>query len=250
MADTHYEDPRLAAIYDALNPWAADTDFYLSLAPAQPARILDLGCGTGLLACAYANAGHSVVAVDPAAPMLALAREKPGSSRVSWIQADAQSYRSAQRFDLIVMTGHAFQVLLSDDAVQATLTGMRQHLAPHGRIVFETRNPNMQIWQHWQAEQSRRQITVDGIGTLEIWHELNSVDNELVRFSTHYHFAQDETTLSSTSTLRFLTLETLQDKLNQAGLAIETLYGDWYRAPFRADSPEIIVCAKNSVENG
>ncbi|MCB1717865.1 MAG: class I SAM-dependent methyltransferase, partial [Candidatus Competibacteraceae bacterium] len=79
MADTHYEDPRLAAIYDALNPWAADTDFYLSLAPAQPARILDLGCGTGLLACAYANAGHAVVAVDPAAPMLALAREKPGS---------------------------------------------------------------------------------------------------------------------------------------------------------------------------
>lgn len=45
-----YEDPRLALIYDLDNPAGPDHDFFRSQAAETDARrIVDLGCGTGLL---------------------------------------------------------------------------------------------------------------------------------------------------------------------------------------------------------
>ena len=73
-----YADPRLAALYDALNPSDAAAAFYLGLACLPPARILDMGCGTGLLACEFAARGHDVTGADPAAAMLAVARDLAG----------------------------------------------------------------------------------------------------------------------------------------------------------------------------
>jgi len=51
VLSARYADPRLAAVYDALNPPGARTDFCLDLAGDVPVRVLDVGCGTGLLAC-------------------------------------------------------------------------------------------------------------------------------------------------------------------------------------------------------
>ena len=89
MLSAAYADTRLAALYDALNPPGDDTEFYLSLPGQPPQAILDMGCGTGQLACAFAAQGHQVTGADPAAAMLAVARGRPGADRVRWIQADA-----------------------------------------------------------------------------------------------------------------------------------------------------------------
>ena len=40
-----------------------------------------------------------------------------------------------KRFDLIIMTGHAFQVLLENSDVLATFATMRRHIKPTGKIV-------------------------------------------------------------------------------------------------------------------
>ncbi len=48
--DNHYKHKRLATIYDDGNGWSDDREFYLSLAGTEPQRILDIGCGTGVLA--------------------------------------------------------------------------------------------------------------------------------------------------------------------------------------------------------
>jgi 2-polyprenyl-3-methyl-5-hydroxy-6-metoxy-1,4-benzoquinol methylase len=139
----NYHDPRIAAIYDLANPSAQDTDFYVSLAGPHPCDILDLGCGTGTLCCALAERGHQVTGVDPAAAMLAVARTKPHAERVEWVESSAQSFKSQRRFDLIVMTGHAFQVLLTDAEALSVMATMRDHLRENGRISFETRNPRL-----------------------------------------------------------------------------------------------------------
>ena len=74
--DRLYRDPDLAQFYDLENEWAADLDFCAALA-ADARAVLDLGCGTGLLAAALAE-GRDVVGVDPAAAMLEIARRRPG----------------------------------------------------------------------------------------------------------------------------------------------------------------------------
>ena len=123
MPDLHYDDPSLAAIYDITCGWSEDRNFYLALAGNPPKVVLDLGCGTGLLCDAYAARGHDVTGVDPSASMLDIARQKPHGTEVSWVEATAQDYRSDKRFDLIIMTGHAFQVLEDDADIFAALIG-------------------------------------------------------------------------------------------------------------------------------
>jgi 2-polyprenyl-3-methyl-5-hydroxy-6-metoxy-1,4-benzoquinol methylase len=103
--------------------------------------VLDVGCGTGTLCCALAARGHRVTGVDPAAAMFAVAKRKPHAESGEWVESPAQSYRSEQRFDLIVITGQAFQILLTDAEMLPVLATMRRHLDKGGRAAFETRNP-------------------------------------------------------------------------------------------------------------
>lgn len=152
MLDNHYVNPRLAAIYDLDSGWSADRDFYLNLAGPAVMRILDLGCGTGLICNAYAERGHLVTGLDPSATMLAQARQKPWGSRIEWIESRAQNYQSHKKFDLIIMTGHAFQVLLEEEDLEATMATMANHLAAAGKIVFESRNPRIDWAQRWDYE--------------------------------------------------------------------------------------------------
>src|SRR5262245_41523617 len=111
--DRLYDDPDLAQFYDLENGWAADLDHCRDLARGC-SSVLDLGCGTGLFAAALAREQDAeVVGVDPAAAMLDVAPARPGGERVRWVQGDARSIRLERRFDLVVLTGHAFQVFLS-----------------------------------------------------------------------------------------------------------------------------------------
>jgi 2-polyprenyl-3-methyl-5-hydroxy-6-metoxy-1,4-benzoquinol methylase len=184
--DLNYEDPRLAEIYDLDNPWDQDTDLYLALAEPGPSHVLDLGCGTGTLCCALAQRGHAVTGVDPAGPMLAIAASKPYAEKVEWIQCSAQDYRSENRFDLIVMMGHVFQILLTDEEVVAVLSTMRRHLKSVGKAAFETRNPNIDWAQVWGTHAPAEHTLPDGRvrETLQITSELG----ELISFQQQYQF--------------------------------------------------------------
>jgi len=166
-----YQDAQIAEIYDLINPWAKDSDFYLSLAGPRPCGVLDLGWGTGTLCCALAERGHRVTGVDPAGAMLAVARRKPHAEQVEWVESSAQSYKSQRRFDLVVMTGHAFQILLTDADGLAVLETMRGHLKEGGRVAFETRNPSLDWVSEWAARPPLLRMLRGGqlLETLEVW---------------------------------------------------------------------------------
>ena len=48
------------------------------------------------------------------------------------------------RFDLIIMTGHVFQVFLDDADVRATLRTLRRHLAP-ARVLRASRHRTIAV---------------------------------------------------------------------------------------------------------
>lgn len=202
-----------------------------------------MGCGTGILAVALAARGHSVTGADPAEAMLAIARKRPGGDRVTWVQSDAASLRLGTRFDLIIMTGHVFQVFVTDDAVRATLEALRRHLAPGGRLAFETRNPLVRPWQAWTPERTRKTVGVPGIGKVVVHHDVRRTEPPLVTFDTVFRFENGDH-VSSASTLRFIGQQDLDGFLRQAGFADIAWYGDWDRSAVSAASPELIAVAR------
>jgi SAM-dependent methyltransferase len=201
-----------------------------------------MGSGTGRLSLKLAARGHRVTGADPAAGMMLAARAKPGADKVTWVLSDATSLNLPTRFDLIIMTGHVFQVFLSDDEVRAVLANLRRHLAPGGRIAFETRNPAAREWESWTPDLTREQIAVPDIGPVTVHYAVAQADERFVTFETHFDFGGGDIVVAPT-TLRLMDQPTLGALLAESGLTPLHWYGDWDRAPFGPESPEIIIVA-------
>jgi len=117
-------DPLMRSVWwDVLEP----------VVPPPPARIADLGCGTGSLSVLLAERGHSVVGVDVSPCMLERAEAKARRHGVdaAFVVGDAAA-PPIRDVDVIV-TRHVVWAL--DDA-RAALDRWFACLAPGGRLVL------------------------------------------------------------------------------------------------------------------
>src|SRR5947209_6505298 len=91
VPDAIFAEPKLAEIYDLLDgPDRPDLAPYLAIADEFHAHsVIDLGCGTGTLACRFASRGFEVVGIDPATASLDVAQRKVDGDRVRWITGTA-----------------------------------------------------------------------------------------------------------------------------------------------------------------
>jgi SAM-dependent methyltransferase len=231
MPDALFDTQRLAAIYDLVEGERNDLDHYLAIAAAVGARsVLDVGCGTGTLACLLAGRGIDVVGVDPAEASLDIARAKPGAARVRWLHGDATTLPQLQ-VDLATMTANVSHVILTDDDWSATLRGIHAALRPGGHLVFEARDPARQPWLEWNRDGTYRTVDAPGAGAVETWWDLTGVTGEYVSYRRTYVFAADGATLVSDSTRRFRSMTQIEDSLRSAGYTL----ADVHDAPDRPD---------------
>ena len=238
--DRLFAEPKLAELYDAFCVGRQDFDFYLPMVMSAQ-NVLDVGCGTGELLRMARDAGHQgrLCGLDPAEAMLQQARRRKD---VEWVVGHLGSVCWQQEFDLIVMTGHAFQVLTGDAQLRDGLATARDALTDDGRFVFETRNPLARGWEEWIPANA---MTIEHSGVkVRMEHEVETpVVGELVSFTATFSSPTWEQSITSHSTLRFLNAEKLNEFLTDAGLMIEAQFGDWDRSPLTAASPEIITVA-------
>jgi SAM-dependent methyltransferase len=221
VADAIFEERRLAEIYDPLDPDRRDLDAYVAIAGEFGAMsVLDVGCGTGTLACLLAGRGAEVIAVDPAAASLDVARRKPGAGRVRWLRGEAAGLPPL-RVDLAIMTGNVAQVFVTDREWAATLRAVRQAVRPGGRLVFESRNPERKAWLEWNRDHSYRRVVIPGVGPVQTWTDRTEVRGNLVSFRMTFVFDSDGAVLTSDSTLRFRDSDELAASLAAAGLVVD-----------------------------
>jgi SAM-dependent methyltransferase len=219
VPDAIFEHPRLAALYDELDPDRSDLDAYLAIVEDVGARsVLDVGCGTGTFALLLAERGIEVIGVDPAAASLAVARAKPGADNVRWLHGDARELPPLA-VDLATMTGNVAQAISDESDWVATLAGIHGALRPGGRLVFETRDPAFKGWREWHDE-SHVFAEIDGVGTVEHWGELTEVSLPLVTFRWAFVFPDGEVVISN-STLRFREREEVEAALVAHGYVVE-----------------------------
>ena len=219
MADAIFEQPRLAALYDELDPDRSDLDAYVAIAEELGATsVLDVGCGTGTFALLLAGHGLEVIGLDPAAASLAVARIKPGSENVRWLHGDARVLPPLA-VDLATMTGNVAQAISDESDWQLTLRAVREALRPDGHLVFETRDPAFEGWREWH-DTTHAYAEIQGVGTVEHWGELTDVSLPLVTFRWTFVFPDGEI-LTSDSTLRFRGREEVETALVEHGYVVE-----------------------------
>ncbi|MBS05266.1 MAG: SAM-dependent methyltransferase [Gammaproteobacteria bacterium] len=104
------------------------------LAPANGARVLDVGCGCGDTSLVLAERGTQVTGVDVSGPMLARARDRAATRGldVSFRQADASSAVFDAPFDHVFSR---FGVMFFADPTRA-FAHIRSQLAPNGSVTF------------------------------------------------------------------------------------------------------------------
>ncbi len=85
--------------------YLAELGALLALLPPPPARLLDLGCGTGWTSVFFARSGYDVLGVDLAPDMIALARQqrnREGLSRLDFVACDYEDLPFEGGFDAVV----------------------------------------------------------------------------------------------------------------------------------------------------
>ncbi|WP_460607001.1 class I SAM-dependent methyltransferase [Jatrophihabitans fulvus] len=244
MPDAYFEDEYLADLYDRIEVRnGPDEQFYFALA-RRAGRVLDVGCGTGAMLHHLRDTGHTgrLVGVDPAAGMLARARRRDD---IEWVQTYLADAGFRAGFDLAYMTGHAFQVLLDDDAARELFEAVRKALVPGGRFAFESRNPSARAWEGWKPDGVSEVRDRDG-RMVRVWHEVEEVTADpdpLVTFTETFAVDGEAEPRVSRSTLRFPRESTIDRLLADAGLVVEARHGWWDGAPFTAGSREIVTVA-------
>lgn len=246
MVDRLFSEPSLAALYDLFSPWERRSDFHFYLPRIMSARaVLDVGCGTGAMLHRARESGHTgrLCGLDPAPGMLEQARKR---SDIEWILGDFASVSFDREFDLVVMTGHAFQVLVEDRDLRAALASIRLALTDDGCFAFETRNPLAREWERWTPEKFVEVIDASGAVVRMSREVQRPIQGDRVSFTHTFTSSGWDHPQVSRSTLRFLDANSLRSFLTDAGLEIAEQYGDWNSQSLTASSPEIITFAQRT----
>jgi SAM-dependent methyltransferase len=229
-----YDEAR-AARYDRAYPDAftragAIVDALSALAGPPPARLLELGIGTGRLALPLAERGYEVEGIDDSEPMVARLRAKPGGADLPVALgtfADVDELVRG-RFRLVFVAYNTLFELQSQDEQVRCFSGVARHLAPGGLFVVEAFVPDL----------TRLEQAV---------HAANVTDDHLRLSATrHDPLTQQAVTqnvwISSAgiqlepSTIRYATAPELDLMARLAGLRLAHRWGGWAGEPFTAAS--------------
>ena len=152
MSTSHFD--QIATAYDeSLPPHVVEhyltkrTRFVLEHCPHG--RVLDVGCGTGLLATRLAEAGYEVTGVDPSEGMLEiLAARTPEVDAVSGSGTSLPFQDDS--FDVVLSVAVMHHIADAED-VRQTLFEMIRVVRPSGRVLVWDHNPRNPYWKSLMA---------------------------------------------------------------------------------------------------
>ncbi len=230
----------VATFYDLdLEGYDRDVAMYRELANSRVAEgfadVLELGCGTGRVAVALAEAGLDVVGVDISPAMLEVARQRVGSLPLELIEGDMREIDLARRFDAVLIPLGGLQHMETASDVAAALGAVARHLASRGLAVVDVEAPHpddltagpqplVEHWTRpWRGGTVTKLVAVEGEPSRGLrrvtWHyDVQPADGPLRRVTARF-------------TLRAITAGELELAARLAGLAVTAWYGDYDLSP-------------------
>lgn len=130
---------KLATVYHEMYQHVFDYDkeysFYDSILKRNNClSILEVGCGTGMLARRFLKSGYKYLGVDLFNEMLNIARDEIKVD--AFIQSDMRNLSFNQKFDSVLITGRSIAYVTENKGIIDTFTGIHKLLDDNGIFVF------------------------------------------------------------------------------------------------------------------
>jgi SAM-dependent methyltransferase len=252
----------MAPLYDLFQTGLeGDTAFYAEEARRAGSPVLELGCGTGRTLFPMAQAGVSVVGLDRSPEMLAVARRKLAAldtatqAHVRLVEGDMRDAALGERFRLVTIPYRAFLHLLTVDDQRQTLARVREHLVEGGRLALNVFDPRLDIiathtggvgTSPHKAAEFRHPDT----GARMLVWDTRQYDPETQLLEQEFIVEELDAAGRVTSKtyspfrIRYVHRYEMQHLLELCGFAVEALYGDFARGPFRYGGEQVWIGRK------
>jgi SAM-dependent methyltransferase len=234
-----------------------DVIFYRDAVREYGDPVLELGCGTGRITMALAEAGKRVTGLVLSERMLERAVQKRGAlpvevrERLHLVQGDMTQFVLGEKFRLVIIPFRPFQHLLEIEQQMDCLECVRKHLAPGGRLildVFQTDAERMHDPVHMRETLITEYKTADGRQVriserLAAFHRAEQRNDVEMIFSIKHKDGKQER-LVFAWTLRYFFRYEVEHLLVRCGFRVKAEYGNFDRTPLEDASPEMIYVAE------
>ncbi len=229
------------AVYKHRDQLEADefaTTIIKNLNLASGCETLDLACGAGRHAIAFAKHGHKVTAVDLSPRLLEVGRESVAGSglNVEFVRANILTYRPTHAYDLVLNVFTSFGYFENDEDNFGIFRTARASLKQSGIFVFDYFNINY-------INENFVPYTRQYIGKMVV-EQSRSLDEETVSKTI---LIQSQTGLKAyRESVKLYNADTLVLQLEKAGFEILSLRGNYNGDQFsNITSPRFIALCKS-----
>lgn len=259
MATEALYDNFIAEYYDSspIVTGRGDVAFYMNAVKEFGEPVLELGCGSGRVTVAVAQAGFRITGLDLSARMLERAQEKiaklPGASRGSanLVRGNMTNFDLGEQVRLVMIPFRPFQHLLETQQQLDCLACVRKHLEPGGRLIldfFQTDARRMHDAEflkerkaaEYEMSGGRRVRLTERVTAFHRAEQRNEV--EMVYNVTHSDGREERLVMSFP--FRYFFRYEVEHLLARCGFRVEELFGDFDRSPLQDHSPEMIFVAR------
>src|SRR5467141_4289664 len=230
-----------------------DVAFYRDAAREFGDPVLELGCGTGRITMALAEAGKRITGLDLSERMLERAVKKRAAlrvearERVQLVQGDMTRFDLGEKFRLVIIPFRPFQHLLEVQQQVDCLDCVRKHLAPGGRLirdVFQTDAERMHDPVHMRETLVTEYNTADGRQVkiserVAAFHRAQQINDVEMVFSVKHTGGREERLVFAWP-LRYFFRYEVAHLMARCGFKVTAEYGNFDRMAIQDDSPEMI----------
>lgn len=252
---TYFDESYLRTYVDILSPsnTKRQVEFIIrTLQPRHNEKILDLACGQGRHALALAEKGYQVTGVDYSEPLIRRAKEEARKKAL-----DARFYRQnmleiswISRFDYVLSIFTSIGYFASEEANERIFAVIAQVLKPGGKLLLEVHNTSRQfrkIAAKGKVDKRSGFLVRKYRAVLSTGLKV-SVKDEFdplkLRWPMTLKWRENGKLRLSRSDVRVYFLPEIRHLLEENGLVIKKLWGDFAGSAFSLESRHLIILAQ------
>jgi cyclopropane fatty-acyl-phospholipid synthase-like methyltransferase len=244
----------LAPFYDIEHArFEEDVSLYINFAELSGGPLLELACGSGRLLVPLAYEGYELTGVDSSRSMLNLAQralEEAGvQEQCTLVQENMSTMHLEQKFRMAFIALGSFGHVCTRQEQRQTLAVVHDHLTAGSKFIMDISNTDVRYMEQLSGQVLHQGTWKREDGAL-LTHFVSPASSptkhllELTHFYDEHRQGEAVQRTVITTHLYLFERNEVELLLEEAGFAINDVFGDYELSPFEHESPRMIFIAQ------